>query len=301
MDEPNPATRAAWTAELAARAREHWTPERTRALTHGKALEVLPGEAPRVLRALGLLALDASLPPQRVRKYLQANHLVRLLRPAVEELASRHPVVRLLDAGCGRSYLTLLLAWCARERWGVRLEVLGVDRSPALIAECQRRAAAAGLDDVVSFLASPLGALPPREVHGVVALHACDTATCDAIALGVAAGAELIAVAPCCHAELARKWATLAGQPGAFAPVWRTPHLRRETAVQVTDTLRTLLLRAKGYEVAAVEFIGSEHTRKNTLLRANRRQAGDPGARAEYLALVEATGGQGLALASRLG
>jgi SAM-dependent methyltransferase len=293
-------TRERWASELVERAHAHWTPERTLELTRGKDLPMLPGAAAVLLRALGLLALDGSLPPRQVRKYLQINHLVKLLKPAIDELHARHEVVRLVDAGCGRSYLTLLVAWCARERWGYRVEVVGVDRSPALITECERRAALAELSDVVTFIAAPLEAVEVSEVHGVFALHACDTATCDAIALGVKANAELIAVAPCCHAELARGWATLTEAPGAFAPIWRAPHLRRETAVHVTDTLRTLLLRGAGYDVTALEFIGSEHTKKNTLLRANLRRGRDPVARAEYDALVAATGGFGLGLGSRI-
>lgn len=292
-------TREAWAAELEDRARAWWTPERTHALTQGKDLPLLPGEAAVLLRALGLLQADATLPPQQVRKFLQINHLVRMLAPAIAELHSRHEVVRLLDAGCGRSYLTLLLAWCARARWGHRLEVLGVDRNPALIEECRRRTALAELDDVVRFVAAPVDQVDPAGVHGVVALHACDTATCDAIALGVRARAELIAVAPCCQGELARGWSTL-GAEGAFSPVWSSPHLRRELAAHVTDTLRMLLMRGAGYDVAAVEFIGDEHTKKNTLLRANLRRGVDPKARAEYDALVAATGGCGLALATRL-
>lgn len=295
-------SRAAWVAELEARARAHWSAPRLAELTRGKELAVLPHEAPALLRALGLLAADGSLPPGQVRKYLQVNHLVKVLKPAIAELASRHEVVTLLDAGCGRSYLTLVLAWCAKEKWGHRLEVLGVDRNAALIAECERRTEVAQLSDVVHFVAKPLEQVDEREraVHGVFALHACDTATCDALALGVAAKAELLAVAPCCHAELARGWAALGEQAGAFGPVWRSPHLRHELAVHVTDTMRLLLLRSVGYEATALEFIGAEHTTKNTLLRANLRSSNQPSARADYEALVAATGGCGLALASRL-
>ena len=114
-----------------------------------------------------------------------------------------------------------------------------------------------------------------RRLHGVFALHACDTATCDAIALGVARAAELIAVAPCCQAELARGWTALAerGDAGAFAPIWSAPHLRREISAHVTDAMRTLLLRAAGYAVTPMEFIAAEHTKKNTLIRAIRRGA----------------------------
>jgi hypothetical protein len=109
-------------------------------------------------------------------------------------------------------------------------------------------------------------------------------------------------VAPCCQAELARGWEALAetGAAGALSPIWRTPHLRRETAAHLTDAMRTLLLRAAGYEVAAIEFIGAEHTKKNTLIRAMRRGAADDAARREYETLVGATGGVGLRLERRL-
>jgi 3-dehydroquinate synthase class II len=134
--------------------------------------------------------------------------------------------------------------------------------------------------------------------HAVLGLHACDTATDDAIALGVRLGAELIAVAPCCQAELARGWSA-AATAGPFAPIHSAPHLRRELAAHVTDAMRMLLLRAAGYAVTPMEFIAATHTKKNTLIRAIRA-APDPTARAAYDALVAATGGHGLALAPRL-
>lgn len=288
-----------WADEIADRARAHWTAARTAELARGKALILPPADAAPLLRALGILRADASMPPDRVRKYFQVNHMVALLGPALRELRAAHDRITLVDAGCGRSYLSLILAWCGRHAWGRRVEVLGVDRNPAIIAECREVAAIAQLDDVARF---EVGAVDDvrADAHGVIALHACDTATCDAIALGVARGAELIAVAPCCQAELARAWAAHAEEPGAFAPIHRTPHLRRETAALVTDAMRTLLLRGAGYDVLAMEFVPSEHTRKNTLIRAIRRGAPDPAARAEYEALCAATGGDGLALATRV-
>jgi SAM-dependent methyltransferase len=313
----SPHTRDRWATELAARARAYWTAERTAELARGKALLLPPADAAVLLRALGLLRADASMPPPQVRKYFQINHMVALLGPGLRELRARHPAIRLLDAGCGRSYLTLLLAWCAKHVWGHPLEVLGVDRNPAVIEEGRRRAALAELGDVVRFEAGALDALDARAawtrafgaapgddraVHGVIALHACDTATCDALALGIALDASLIAVAPCCQAELARAWSVLdeRGDAGAFAPIWGAPHLRRETAADLTDAMRMLLVRASGYEVGAMEFVPAEHTRKNTLIRAIKRSAGDPGARAAYEALRVATGGAGIALAARL-
>jgi SAM-dependent methyltransferase len=313
----DPATRAGWAAAFQARAAAHWTPARVAALAAGKALVLPPVEAALLLRALGLVRADASLPPTEVRKYWQVSHMVTVLGPALRPLRARGGTLRVVDAGCGRSYLTLVLAWLAQVRWGQRLEVLGIDRDPDVIAAGRRRAAVAGLAEVVRFTVASLDGLElaatwastfvrdpdsALRIDAVVALHACDTATCDAIALGVAADAALIAVAPCCQAELARGWAELAdaGAAGAFAPIWAAPHLRRETAAEITDTLRALLLRAAGYEVAAIEFVPSMHTRKNTLVRAIKRGPADPAARAAYEALVVATGGRGLALAARL-
>ena len=290
-----------WAQELEARANAHWTDARTDELLQGKNVLIRPREAATLLRALGLLNADASLPPAQVRKYFQINHMVGVLKPAFEELRSRHPRIRLLDAGCGRSYLTLLLAWCGEHVWRHPIEILGVDRNAAIIDECRRRTTIALLDHVARFEVGDIAAID-YDPQAVIALHACDTATCDAIALGVARKAELVAVAPCCQAELARGWEALAdaGTAGELAPIWRTPHLRRETAAHVTDAMRMLLLRAAGYEVAAIEFIGSEHTKKNTLIRAMKRADSDDAARREYETLVRATGGIGLRLEQRL-
>lgn len=310
-------TRRRWQAEFTALATDYWTPDRTASLLRGKSVALLPGESPVLLRALGLLHRDASMPPAQVRKYFQINHMVATLRPALRELSGRYGPLNLIDAGCGRSYLSLLLAECFREREGAPdgapLRILGIDRDPAVIEQCRRRATAAGLEASSGFLAASLRDVDaaeawrrsfgePAEIHGVVALHACDTATCDAIALGVRLAVPLIAVAPCCQAELGRGWAGLADarQTGAFAPIWGAPQLRRQLAAQLTDAMRVQLLEAVGYEVRPTEFVPSEHTPKNTLLRAMRRCDRDDAAWERYDALVAATGGVGLGLATSL-
>ncbi|HEX4452473.1 MAG TPA: SAM-dependent methyltransferase [Kofleriaceae bacterium] len=287
------ATRARWADEIDARARAHWTDDRLAQLLDGKRPVISPRDGAVLLRALGLSRDDTSL--LQPRKYFQVNHMVALLGPAIRDLRARHAVIRLLDAGCGRSYLTLLLAWCARHVWGHPLEVVGIDRDADVIAEARRRAELAGLADVVRFEVGDVAACAELEVHGVVALHACDTATCDALAVGVARGADLLAVAPCCQAELARAWGELAAGAGSFSPIWRSPHLRRETAADITDAMRVALLSAAGYDVSAMEFVPAEHTRKNTLLVAVRH--GRPGSRADYEALRDATGGADIRLA----
>ena len=286
-------TRARWAEEIETRARAYWTDERLAALLGDKRPVISPREGAVLLRALGLSRADTSL--LQPRKYFQINHMVALLGPALRDLRARHATIRLLDAGCGRSYLTLLLAWCARHVWHHPLEVIGIDRDPDVIAEAQRRTELAELGDVVRFEVGDV-ATCKHEVHGVVALHACDTATCDALALGVSLGADLLAVAPCCQAELARAWAELG--EGALSPIWKMPHLRRETAADITDAMRVALVTAAGYDVSAMEFVPAEHTRKNTLIVAIKN--GKPTSRVAYEALRDATGGADIRLASAL-
>ncbi len=292
-----------WAEEITRRAQEHWTDERTQGLTRGKTLAITPRDAAPVLRALGLLNADVSLPPERARKFFQVNHMIAVLGPSLRELMGTVPRLRIVDAACGRSYLTLALAWWLARTRGHAVELIGLDRSAELIDECRRRSAMTGLEDVVRFEVGTLGEVGPHAVGGradaLIALHACDTATDEALALGVALGATLIAAAPCCQAELARAWTAL-DSGGPFAPVHRVPHLRREAAATVTDTFRALLLRGLGYEVWPLEFVPSEHTPKNTLLRAMDRGRPDPAAIAEYEALRDATGGAGIRLEAAL-
>jgi len=114
--------------------------------------------------------------------------------------------------------------------------------------------------------------------------------------------ADMIAVVPCCQAELSSRWAALADADngGDFSAMWAAPHLRRAAAAHITDLFRLLLVRGAGYDASAIEFVPSEHTPKNTLIRALRVSDGDPDALREYRALRDATGGAGIDLEHRV-
>lgn len=316
-DEDRHVTARAWAADVTEVARGYWTEARLTQLARGKTILLPPVEAAPLLRALGILRADGSIPPDRMRKYLQINHMVASLGPSLSELRAAHPTVRLVDAGCGKSYLSLLIAWVFRNTHAHPIEVLGVDRNEALIEGVKDIAERAGLSDVVRHEAASLASLDVeaawkrafgREaaIDGVIGLHACDTATDDAITLGVQLQSSLIAVVPCCQAELSRAWAGLGlEETSAFSTIHRAPHLRRELGASLTDAMRTVLLRRAGYQVWPIEFVPSEHTPKNTLIRAMRREGGDPTqspgeARAAYEALRDASGGVGIGLAERI-
>ena len=299
--------RERWAEAFTATAATYWTPERVRTSLGDKQLLLHPVDAAPLLRALGLLRRDASLTPDTLRKYMQINHMVRLMRPLMLELIRTRGQVRLLDACCGSSYLALLLAWCFKHVWQRPAWIVGVDRDVELIQKCRQRAELVGLEQITRFEASAIGELEEGALgnadsqgrfNALVSLHACDTATDDALALGVRLKVDLIAAAPCCQAELSRQWADLAqdGCVTALAPLFRAPHLRREAAATITDLMRTLLLRGCGYQVTPMEFVPSRHTPKNTLLRAVRQGQGDDDALQQYAELRQATGGAGIKL-----
>jgi SAM-dependent methyltransferase len=191
-----------------------------------------------------------------------------------------------VDLGCGNAYLTFA-AYRYLAAQGVQVRMTGVD-----VREDQRRRNSAladelGCADDVHFVAGTIADAPVASADVVLALHACDTATDDALARAVGWQARYVLAAPCCHHDIA---AQLRGVPGdgSLAGLTRQPILRERFADVLTDSLRAALLRMAGYRVEVVEFIDSAHTPRNLLLRATRTGTAPTDAnRAEYAALVE--------------
>ena len=300
------------------KAQAYWTPDKIAKLATGHKYHVLPTNAPLLLRALGLLNKDASMSADSMRKFIQVNHLLAQFRPHIEELNQRHAKVRILDAGCGSSFLTFLMAWAYRELWRHPAILIGVDNNKTLIEKNNKIATDMAVSDSLKFSASSLAELNWEDLlaqcgedvdedakksrpHAVVALHACDTATDDALAQGIKLKADFIAIAPCCQAELARKWKELAdtGSSSPLRPAFHNPHLRREIAAHMTDLARVLILRGHGYEVTTTEFTMSHATPKNTLIMATRRGNYHKDSQAEYANLVQWLGGAEISLAAK--
>jgi len=296
------------------KAEKHWTPERIRKLTGGKSYLIDPLSGAELLRSLGLLNADASMPADAVRKYAQINHVVALMQPPLSQLSERFPVLRILDCGCGNSYLTFLLAWCFKNVWKKKVVLTGIDTRADVIAKSTARAHELGLEDYLSFeqisvqdyqkrrdeIADPEARKASRN-HVIVGLHACDTATDDALALAFSEKSDAIAVAPCCQAELANRWRKLSAEhfKNAFSVLIQSPELRRDSCSTFTDALRVLLMRGGGYEVTTTEFVPSAHTPKNRLILAQRRGNYFEPALHEYLQMRTALGA-GIGLEARL-
>ena len=236
---------------------------------------IAPADTPW-LRTLGLAGEDGAIRADMSAKYRQIDRYVALLLPLIDEagLAGR-PELRAYDMGAGKGYLTFA-AWHALTRHlGAKVHLTGVEIRPELVELGNAAARAAGCEGL-DFAAGRIVDHPVPAADVFIALHACDTATDEALFRGIRAGAALIVAAPCCHQEVRPQLRA----PAELAAVARHGIFAGRLADMLTDSLRALLLEAHGYKVKVFEFIDPEHTPKNTMLAAVRRAQPDPAAAA---------------------
>ncbi|MEE9383103.1 MAG: SAM-dependent methyltransferase [Nannocystaceae bacterium] len=236
-----------------------------------------------LLRAIGIMNADGTISARHAKKYKQVHHLAQLCRPAWENVAKRRPVcpaepLRILDVACGNSYLSFVLAADLRKA-RVPARVVGVDQRSDVVARSHARAETMGDGSLQFFQASISAAIDTVEhaldgpVDIMLALHACDTATDDALALAISRGVTSILCVPCCQAELAKQLQHAPHAPHAdVAALLEHNLLRRQYAAVLSDALRVEILSACGYEVSTTEFVDVGHTPKNLLIRAQKRE-----------------------------
>ena len=240
--------------------------------------DIKPGQSIELLKALHILTRDGAMNQDSRRKLKQVNHLVQFIEPLLEEILLEQPALTLVDHGAGKSYLGFLLYdlfFKAREDAS---HIYGIETRAELVAHSQQLAAELEFPRM-SFLnlsvAESAGSdRLPAKVDVVTALHACDTATDDAIRFALEKQARCIVLVPCCQAEIAavlKKNKTSAPVRSALAEIWRHPLHTREFGSQVTNVLRCLQLEAHGYQVSVTELVGWEHSMKNELIIATFR------------------------------
>lgn len=242
--------------------------------------ELRPGQSIVLLQALHILTREGRLNQDTRRKLKQVNHLVQFIEPLLNEALQQRGDVVLVDHGAGKSYLGFLLYDLFFRERGVG-EVIGVEARRELVARSEGLAAELGFGRM-RFLATTVEEAIcheslPTMVDMVTALHACDTATDDAITFGLARKAQFLALVPCCQAEVAgvmRRHKALNLGRTPLAELWRHPLHTREFGSQVTNVLRCLRLEASGYQVTVTELVGWEHSMKNELILARRMPAG---------------------------
>ena len=245
-----------------------------------KSYPLPPDQPDEFLHRLGIASANGHVKAAMMPKFRQINEFLRVIEQVLPRDAGETPASRLgtpaplhlIDCGCGNAYLTFAAYHYIRHVKGLPARVTGVDINADLIANCRQLAAMLGWEGELEFHVSPIGAFtPPAKPDIVVSLHACDTATDDALAQAVRWQSDVILAAPCCQHELYEQL-----HEPMFAPLLRHGILRQRLADLLTDAFRASALRIAGYRTRVFEFISPEHTGKNLLIEARRIPGGDP-------------------------
>jgi SAM-dependent methyltransferase len=242
------------------------------------------GRAVPFLVELGVMTAEGKVRRSRYGKFRQVNRFLELVDDVVPSLPSEG-TLRVVDFGCGKSYLTFAIHHLLTDLHGREVEIVGLDLKDDVIEACSslaRQSAAEGL----RFEQGEIGSFDAGEkVDLVVSLHACDTATDEAIAQAIRWQADVILAVPCCQKEAYRQI-----ESALLAPLLRHGLAKERLAALVTDTLRAQLLELEGYRTQLVEFVPLEHTAKNVLIRAVKGAPAGAEMRRAYEELRDALG-----------
>ena len=241
------------------------------------------------MRELHLLTRGGDLNADALRKLKQVNHLVSLLQPALEDVWARHASPVVVDAGSGNAYLGFVLYELFLKN-SEKGQLLSIDSREELTARAKDRAQRLGFERMAFQTANLTQANLPERIHLLVALHACDTATDDALSLAVRRNADHVALVPCCQAEVAEQLKRSKGQSASMRALFEHPWHRREFGSHLTNVIRALALESFGYQVTVTELTGWEHSLKNELILGRRVHRENPSARAKLQALLAETG-----------
>jgi hypothetical protein len=240
------------------------------------APEIRPGQSVALLQELHILTRDGKLNQDSRRKLKQVYHLVQFIEPLLEEIQQDHPGVSLVDHGAGKSYLGFILYDLFFKNKDDGSHIYGIETREELVqksAELARRLGFPGMSFLpLSVAESTTSNRLPERIDIVTALHACNTATDDAIDFALKKKARFMVLVPCCQAEVASVLKKNKGKDlgkSALTEIWRHPLHTREFGSQVTNVLRCLQLEAHGYQVNVTELVGWEHSMKNELIIAS--------------------------------
>jgi len=249
--------------------------------------ELWPGQSVALLKALHILTREGAINADSRRKLKQVLHLAQLIKPAIDDAFAEKEQPVLADLGAGKSYLGFILYDLYFGKQG-RGTVYGVEARHDLIETSKKIAAESGFTRM-RFVGSAIADanLPGGNADIVSALHACDTATDEAILFALRHNAKFVALVPCCQAEVA---AALESSRKPERQLWRHPIQRREFGAHLTNVMRGLFLEAHGYKVRVTELTGLEHSLKNEFIFAERHQLSNSAAKAEYQRMAEQFG-----------
>lgn len=238
--------------------------------------EIRPGQSIELLKELHILTRDGKMNQDSRRKLKQVYHLYQFIEPLLQVIQQDHADIQLVDHGAGKSYLGFILYDLFFKTLNGESHIFGIETRDELVKKSQELATRLGFLGMsflnLSVAESISSDLLPPKVDIVTALHACNTATDDAIHFALKRQAQFMVLVPCCQAEIAsvlkkNKSKTLA--KNVLTEIWRHPLHTREFGSQITNVLRCLQLEAHGYQVSVTELVGWEHSMKNELIIAS--------------------------------
>ena len=233
-----------------------------RVLNHDRIKQRLLAENNPIFKALEMSDVLGRIKPTKMDKYKQVEEFLRLLIPTIEDEVKDQDSLSIVDLGCGHAYLTFGVQEYFKDKYK-NVSVLGVDER--VDSKDHNEKVAAKLKVDAKFLAAKIADTPAQKVDIAIALHACDTATDDAIAWAVNNAAQVIMVAPCCMHELQTQ---VKEAPEPWGMLTKYGLVKERLVDLMTDSLRGQILKLLGYRVDIVEFIGGEHTARNIMIRA---------------------------------
>ncbi len=250
---------------------------KTQQLMHDQAKKRLLDSSDPFLREVGIADAEGKIKPTRQDKYRQVEEFLRLLTPTLTNAIraghihapTKSAPLKIVDLGCGNAYLTFA-AHQYLTSTNVPVHVVGIDVRPESLRRNTEIAARLGISSTIQFRAEEISRTTVEDADVVIALHACDTATDDAIAWAVKNDAKLILVAPCCHHDLQSQ---LGDSPAPWHIVTKYGLLEERFADLLTDALRAHILKLVGYRSEVIEFVGGEHTPRNLMIRAAKTGA----------------------------
>ncbi|EHK68091.1 class I SAM-dependent methyltransferase [Achromobacter arsenitoxydans] len=243
-----------------------------------KTHDIRPGQSIELLKALHILTRDGKMNQDSRRKLKQVYHLFQFIEPLLKDVQQQRGAVTLADHGAGKSYLGFILYDLFFKEQPEALKngshIYGIETREELVKSSEELAKRLGFGGMsflnLSVAESITSDKLPASIDVVTALHACNTATDDAIHFALEKKAKYIVVVPCCQAEVAsvlrKNKAKALADP--LAEIWRHPLHTREFGSQITNVLRCLQLEAHGYQVSVTELVGWEHSMKNELIIA---------------------------------
>lgn len=238
------------------------------------------GEADNLLKEIGIMSKEDKIKNDKIRKYNQIDHYVELLEGILDELPN-NKVINILDCGCGKSYLSFVLNYYLTEVKKRKCHFIGLDYSETVIDTSKNMAKNLGYRNMEFHAIDIKDYNPDKKINVVISLHACDTATDMALALGIKIESDIIIAVPCCHREILNQYSY-----PPFKSILDHGVFKARMADILTDGMRSLMLKAKGYKVSVVEYISPLETPKNLMIRAIKEKDEDMDAMSEYMSMM---------------